>query len=991
MHVCKFDVYATFKRWVSEKPDDVMIYTQSGNFSYRNIDKMVDYYAHKILEITNGERRRILLHLSHSYKIIVSILAVLKTGCSYVPTQKMASKVEIKKIGGYCGSDVIIVEDDIFPEMRQIRFGNDVEYEEIQLFPHYVYRPNDEIYVLFTSGSTGVPKGCSITYGNLNYIIDNMIRISMCSDESVYCFSTPYTFDVSATEIYSFMYGAKIMICDTSDYKCFKHFPDIINQYRISHLALSPSSLKNMINAYSTEQLEIMNSALKCVMVAGEVFKKEIFNLWEENHWNFRLINLYGPTEATVYATMYELAHGVEIKGSIPIGKCLAGCTYYIDQPDERGIGELILMGDGIAAGYINNFSENETHFFMKEGIRCYRTGDMVSVENGLILFHGRNDNQIQINGIRVELGEIESHILDLPEVHDAVVLYINTVLVSYILLKNKGSLTSDQLKDKLRLKLPRYMIPHVIRFVDNFELNTSNKVDRKKLANQYLRKIKNNQCDLDATSYEITVLKLINSCLQGKSERPLNRDDDFFENGGDSLDTFLLLTKLEDVFQIEISSDTIYLLKTGAKIAEYIREKKDTHRSNFPKKSSTTINWGSLVSLTSQIKSYLYYDCKKLKKTYQPIHLQYGYYYNKYDLTVTFKYEIGNEYSLKDIQNALKSLVVNNPILYSKISDNGSDLMIHEFDYDTNNVFPYIECCDTDDQFLSYIEENYSKELFYARYCRGLLSVFIIVLNAGKYYVIGLLDHTISDASNVSLIKIKLSDYLNGKEPDQTYDYSYFCELVRNKNCDIKTFLKSNYYRLLEQCTFHDKQLVRNIKDQLICINFNNLENMGNHDISMFLSFEFAKKVNNYLNNPFLAIRTTVNMRKFREGTFANTLGDIHSSIFYIYKKGMSFGDFLSFNQFVNDFYYENCLFLGHLKRFGDGEKTHRDQLKKCMNECKLLSVDYLGVYEDCKYAEFVKEIGEIQNAMYSEEENIYVTAVMNNNVVYAYLNKDL
>ncbi|MCJ0565716.1 AMP-binding protein, partial [Enterococcus cecorum] len=187
-------------------------------------------------------------------------------------------------------------------------------------------------------------------------------------------------------------------------------------------------------------------------MLAGETFKKDIFVEWKNNNWNFDLWNMYGPTEATVYATAFKLSKDADYPSSIPIGRVLEDVTYFIDKKDDRGIGELVLGGKGISGGYINNDDENNKKFININNKRYYRTGDLFSEDkHGVLYFHGRNDDQVQLNGIRVELGEIESRILGISEVVEAVVLYNQKKLIAFIQVRN-----NIDLQPKLVEILPR-------------------------------------------------------------------------------------------------------------------------------------------------------------------------------------------------------------------------------------------------------------------------------------------------------------------------------------------------------------------------------------------------------------------------------------------------------------------------------------------------------------------------------------------------------
>ena len=469
------DIYGIFENNVKIYPKQIMIQDENIQLTYEEVYRLVNCYAEKINNVTKGEQTRILLYLNHSYKIIIAILSVLKTGNSYIPIAISKDNNRLKEISKIAQTNIVITDTQFCDEAYKMVKMNDnleinVQLESVQ--NHYIYKNEDEIYVLFTSGSTGIPKGVSVTYGNLLYLMKNMISLNKSYKNIKYCFSTAYTFDVSVTEIFSFVYGESTYVYDIAKYENYRNFPETIYQNKITHIAFSPSGFKNMILAFNEKQLRKMNQSIKCLMLAGETFKKDIFVEWKNNNWNFDLWNMYGPTEATVYATAFKLSKDADYPSSIPIGRVLEDVTYFIDKKDDRGIGELVLGGKGISGGYINNDDENNKKFININNKRYYRTGDLFSEDkHGVLYFHGRNDDQVQLNGIRVELGEIESRILGISEVVEAVVLYNQKKLIAFIQVRN-----NIDLQPKLVEILPRYMIPNIIQYVSDFPLNTNNK-----------------------------------------------------------------------------------------------------------------------------------------------------------------------------------------------------------------------------------------------------------------------------------------------------------------------------------------------------------------------------------------------------------------------------------------------------------------------------------------------------------------------------------
>lgn len=222
--------------------DEIMLYSLERNYSYSEVNILSDYIAKEILRRCGRHRMRIGLYLEHTPLIIIAIIAVLKTGCSYVPISKKLLQNNKRTVVEEAQLELIISDEPwCYTQTDYIDIENcflsdcndEIDYES--------YNCDDEVYVLFTSGSTGVPKGCSVTYGNLEYIISGLQKICPVSDDSVYLFSTPYHFDVSTSEIYSWLAGGKIFVLDLMAMENLKQFPQYVHNYHVSHFASSPS------------------------------------------------------------------------------------------------------------------------------------------------------------------------------------------------------------------------------------------------------------------------------------------------------------------------------------------------------------------------------------------------------------------------------------------------------------------------------------------------------------------------------------------------------------------------------------------------------------------------------------------------------------------------------------------------------------------------------------------------------------------------------
>lgn len=988
-HTITNNIFSEFEQIVNSHPDDDMIITKDNRYSYQQIYNESIWYAQQLRNVLDGKRERVLLEFKHSYKIVVAILAVLHEGCSYIPLRKSDMR-DLNNISAISDSNVIMSDRVIDNcSLNQITFS-DILIDKADLSEDIIksassYDSDDEVYVLFTSGSTGIPKGCSISMRNLNYIISNM-KMFNSPGTMVYGFTTPYTFDVSTSEIYSFLYGATIGIIDITDYAEFRQFPELICELGITHLSMSPSGFSNILRSFSQKRITKMSECLQYAFIAGEAFSKNIWNLWEENNWPFRLYNMYGPTEATVYATMYELEHGKKYDTSIPIGTCLKGANYVIAGGNPT-YGELIIGGEGISNGYINNDEETKHRFYQKDGERFYRTGDYVSVQDdGLIYYHGRKDEQVQINGIRVELGEIATRIRQIEYIEDDMVLSINNQLIAFVQFKENGEHTIEHVRNDFAKVMPRYMLPNTIITVKQFELTNHGKIDRKKLARLYETETSKSESTVDKASNEAsTVLKIMNDCLG--EIRMHNTADDFYEAGADSLATFAVASEIADALGYPINPDDIYSLRSPIKITNHFSKSaiicdKNTHENDGELLKKIT-------KLNQDISRYLYIDDFS-EHEFAAIHYQYYYYPGHFRVMIPFKYRLPNT-NVDEATAAICRVVSKNRILGSSIKEKDGYLYFVEHTPPQESDIPVFSC-DLENA-SDYISEYCEKEVYNARYMSGRLALFVIIKRSSGIDVIGVLDHCIADGACVSIIKKKLSDELNHIDSGTSMQYEDYCNCLRSHNSDINKALECTYVQELQMCKVESRKAqISSIPDKSMCINVHNQYVANNMHTIFLLMYKVGKAFETVLAQDEYALRTIINLREYKKYSFKDTIGDMHTNIAFRYSRGISFDNFIKRCEETIEFFSENLFstsFMKHKKMLPRDEAQLK--LKSILTDCKLFSIDYLGEISEKDIESKSRSIRELQDEMYRDEKLIYVTAATCGDKILIYTNKEI
>ena len=347
----------------------------------------------------------------------------------------------------------------------------------------------DILYVLFTSGSTGLPKGVTVGQRSVMEYTEWVTKTFSVDENSVIGNQAPFYFDNSVLDIYQMIStGATLNIIP----RFLFMFPARLLQYvstnKINTIFWVPSILVSVANCGILDECEI--TCLKKILFAGEVMPTKQLNQWREKLPDALFANLYGPTEITVDCTYYIINRDFEDNEPIPIGvPCHENDVLILNENNslvgKNEQGELCVRGSSLAYGYYNN-PEKTVEVFVQNPVSdypeiIYRTGDLVHYnEYGEIIFDGRKDFQIKHMGYRIELGEIETAAISCQGVQEVCCLYDNSedkIILCYV-----GELTSAQLSKRLTEILPRYMIPTRYEQLENMPHNSNGKIDRQLL-----------------------------------------------------------------------------------------------------------------------------------------------------------------------------------------------------------------------------------------------------------------------------------------------------------------------------------------------------------------------------------------------------------------------------------------------------------------------------------------------------------------------------
>ncbi|WP_299210507.1 non-ribosomal peptide synthetase [uncultured Dokdonia sp.] len=536
-----------FVSQVEKTPDAVAIVFGEVTLTYKELDIMSNQLAHYLLSNYDLKTEDLIaVKLDRSELLVVSLLAVLKTGCAYVPIDPNYPKQRIKYIED--DSDcVLAINDKLLTDFQDTK-------GLLQSIPAVAIMPSNLAYVIYTSGSTGKPKGVMIEHKSVlnlcfwhidNYELDTSSRGSLYAGIG---------FDASVWEIYPYLVsgGALYPISD-SEIRYDVHFlTKFLNDNEITHAYLPTKICEEL----SLQKMELRNTK---ILTGGEVL-----TLSEETH-ALKIYNNYGPSENTVVATSFDLSDRSD--NSIPIGRPIANTEIYILseglalQP-IRIEGELCISGSGLSRGYLNRSELTAEKFIthpFKTDERMYKTGDLARWSpDGNIEFVGRKDNQVKIRGYRIELGEIEHVISCQSEIEQVVVvakiIANNTILVAYIVAHKE--INKQDLRSIISQELPDYMVPDYYVRLDSIPLTSNGKID-----NSLLPEIGREDCIQEALVSPTNKLeeKLVVIWKEVFGVDKISIKDDIFSLGGHSLIVTKLINEYKKVFEVKLNLKDVY------------------------------------------------------------------------------------------------------------------------------------------------------------------------------------------------------------------------------------------------------------------------------------------------------------------------------------------------------------------------------------------------------------------------------------------------
>ena len=694
-----------FTKTVSENPNAIALVDDEKSYTYLELHERTNQIANFLLEKHKVKANEIVAILcDRTADYVCAMLGVLKCGAAYLPLEKTFTQTYIDQLLYQANSKVVLIDNEVNKFNTTLNFAQ-VSNEYLESYDIDLKNKNNQItldtlaYVMFTSGTTGVPKGVMISHLNIIRLVKNTNYVELSNDDKILQTGS-LSFDASTFEIFGpLLNGGQVHIIKMNNLLDVKSMSNALKERRITKIFLTTAWFNQLVD------IDVqMFSCLDLLLVGGEKLSPDHVLKFMNECPNVQINNCYGPTENTTYTTSGKIMpHDMN---NIPLGYPISNSTVYIldknQQPVPIGVtGEVYLGGLGVAKGYLNDEERTSEKFikplFINEPC-LYKTGDLGRwISDGRITFYGRADDQLKIRGHRIEL----SGILAVAQKH----IGINEVAITALKLANNSDkdivmyyttvneLSEADLKEYMNTKLPSYMVPSYFVKVKTIPLNKNGKAALNKLPKPNIKNsITINSYEAPVSVTQKKVILILNILLELK-EKKISITSNFFELGIHSLKAIALVNKIKAELKIEISYSKIFTFSSIKELANYIDD-----NNNF---TEEVIEVAPVMKMypvsSSQKRLYTLFKMQPESLAYNiPEIIELPKKYSKEQITTAFNKLIERHESLRT------NFMMKNGEVFQKIEKN-STLVIKDFTEDSIDIAlqKFVKPFDLENDFL--------------------------------------------------------------------------------------------------------------------------------------------------------------------------------------------------------------------------------------------------------------------------------------------------
>jgi amino acid adenylation domain-containing protein len=585
-----------FIEHVKRAPDAIAVISGSKQMTYRELNERSNKLAHHLRSLDVGPEAPVGFCLERSIEMIVTLLAILKAGGAYVPLEADYPAERLMMMLDDSEVPVLITTKSLLKQLPAHRAqvvcldaDEDLISGQSSADIDTALAPDNLAYIMYTSGSTGAPKGVSVTHRNVVRLVKETNYFTFDSSQ-IFLQNAPISFDASTFEIWgSLLNGARLVLMPL-DVPAPERFGEVFRQYGVTTAWLT-AGLFHMLVDKGPQEL----ATLRHLLAGGDVLfpshVRRALGALNEG----QLINGYGPTENTTFTCCCPMSSLPPEAISVPIGRPISNTQVYLLDRQLRPVpvgvaGELCIAGDGLARGY-NNRPDLTAERFTPDpfsevpGSRLYHTGDLARyLADGQIDFIGRRDFQVKVRGYRIELEEVEAALSSHPSIRQCVVTVrsdgTDKQLVAYVL-DEAQTLKAADMRSFLRGKLPEYMVPTQFISLDAFPLTPNGKIDRQALSTfDFMTPETYEDYAAPRTPVEELLAGIWSEVLD---VRLVGIRDNFFDLGGHSLRAAQMVSRVRDVFQKALPIRVLFENPTIEALAAFIESERQSSGNKVP------------------------------------------------------------------------------------------------------------------------------------------------------------------------------------------------------------------------------------------------------------------------------------------------------------------------------------------------------------------------------------------------------------------------
>ncbi|WP_414526626.1 amino acid adenylation domain-containing protein [Nodularia chucula] len=569
-----------FEQQVAKFGDEIAVICQHQKLTYSELNTKANQLSYHLKSLGIKPEIAVGICVHRSLDFIIGVLAILKAGGFYVPLDPAYPQERLEFLIEDAQIQVLLTQQQHIPQLPNLSifcFDTDTVEQYPTTNPVNHTTPENLAYVMYTSGSTGVPKGVCIPHRGVVRLVKDCNYINLSADETLLQ-AAPIAFDASTFEIWGALLNGSRLVILSSQQPTLAEIGQAIIQHQITTLWLTAGLFHLMVD----EHLESLKSVQQLI-AGGDVLSAIHINKFLQTHPECRVINGYGPTENTTFTCCYSVTDICE-GNTVPIGRPINNTQVYILDKHLNSLpvgvpGELYIAGDGLARGYLNQADLTNERFISQQSTvsTLYKTGDRARYRpDGNIEYLGRLDNQVKIRGFRIELGEIEAVLNQHPAVRECVVIAREKQLIAYFIPLDN---TPDNLREFLQQRLPDYLIPHFFVALESLPLTANGKVDRQNLPAPEITSFPDGtvpRTDIEAKLVEVW-LSVLNLSQVGIY-------DNFFALGGDSILAIQLISKANQV-GLQLTPKQLFQYQTIAELAAVV----SVNKSSLPPQGVVT------------------------------------------------------------------------------------------------------------------------------------------------------------------------------------------------------------------------------------------------------------------------------------------------------------------------------------------------------------------------------------------------------------------